>query len=110
MLEEFNEERSKTEAKVSKPRKAATIEVDGEVYISASTVKSCLEGLYCGMFATRSTLGEAYDYANLLMRDSTDTNSVDYSLAISIGVYQNTVYRSMMENLELPLNEDASEY
>jgi len=110
MLEEFNEERSKTEAKVSEPHKAATIKVDGEVYISASTVKSCLEGLYCGLFATRSTLGEAYDYANLLMRDSTDTNGVDYSLAIAVGVYQNTIYRAMMENLELPLNEDASEY
>lgn len=110
MLEEFNEERRKTEANINAGFVPATIEIGGEMYISADEVKSVLEGVYCSIFATRLTVGEAYDYAQIIMREATDINSVDHSLSIAIGVYQNTLYRALMDNLGLKINDDVSQY
>ena len=110
MLEEFDEARSKTEAKIESEFVPATVEVDGKVYISIDEIKSVLEGMYCGIFATKTSVNEAYEYGQLLMRDATDIDGVDYSYAISVGVYQNSMYRALMENFDLELNDDVSEY
>ena len=110
MLEEFDEARSKTEAKIEAKSAPATVEVDGKVSINVDEIKSVLEGLYCGIFATKPSVNEAYEYGQLLMRAATDIDSVDYSYAISVGVYQNSIYKALMENFDLELNDDVSEY